>query len=123
MPTNPTTDTPVNAVVLRGRLAKDPSSHDLRSGEVLVRYEVTIPRPGGGADTVPVVWIGPPRSRPAPDRAGTEVLVLGRVQRRFWRYDGLTRSSTEVAAEHLVHAADRRRANSLRRKLGSLGAA
>ena len=43
----------VNVVVLRGHLARPAEQRVLPSGELLVAYEVTIPRPGERAETVP----------------------------------------------------------------------
>jgi single-strand DNA-binding protein len=40
---------------------------------------------------------------------GTELLVTGRVRRRFFRAGGATQSRTEVVAEAVVVATDQRR--------------
>src|SRR5687767_12653876 len=50
----------VNVVVLQGRLSRPAEERVLGSGSRLVALEVTIPRPGERADTVPVSWIDPP---------------------------------------------------------------
>jgi single-strand DNA-binding protein len=50
---------------------------------------------------VPVSWLAP--SVPALTWAsGTDVLVVGRVRRRFFRAGGVTQSRTEVVASAVV---------------------
>ncbi len=94
----------MNLVVLRGSLSRPPDVRDLRSGDVLVTYEVTVPaRDGVPAASVPVVWFAPPPAALDLD-AGTEVVVLGEVRRRFFRANGATQSRTEVVAERVLRA-------------------
>lgn len=98
----------MNVVVVRGRLSRPAVEKVLASGNRLVALEVTVPRPGERADTVPVVWIDAPPAVALLD-AGEEVLVVGRVRRRFFRAGGGTASRTEVAAERVVPTAHTRR--------------
>ncbi|MGH9075245.1 MAG: single-stranded DNA-binding protein [Acidimicrobiales bacterium] len=93
----------VNVVVLSGRLSRPAESRVLPSGDQLVAFEVTIPRDGQRAETVPVAWFGAP-SRAAEMGVGDEVLAVGRVRRRFWRGAGntATQSRTEVVADAVV---------------------
>ncbi len=107
----------MNVVILQGHLSSDPRDQELESGVLLVRYEVTVPRDGEPADSVPVAWFGPPTARPAVAAAGEEVVVVGRVRRRWWKTQaGRSASSTEVVADSVVPATDRRRvAAALRR--------
>ena len=94
----------MNLVILRGALARPPEVRDLRSGDVVVEYDVVVPgRDGGAAEHVPVVWFAPPPSASAlePD---TAVVVLGRVRRRFFRSAGSTQSRTEVVADKVLPA-------------------
>lgn len=94
----------MNLVVLRGALARPPEARDLRSGDVVVEYDVIVPgRDGGPAEHVPVVWFAPPAgaSDLEPD---TEVVVTGRVRRRFFRSGGSTQSRTEVVADKVIPA-------------------
>ena len=103
----------MNVVVLKGSLSKPAEPRELPSGDRLVAYEVRVPATGAiGTETVPVVW------HQAPDGAasygkGTEVAVLGRVRRRFFRAAGATQSRTEVVAERVVPAANGRRVATL----------
>lgn len=86
----------MNVVLLRGRLSSEPRSIDLPSGDHLVRWEVTTDVDGRKL-TVPVAWFEPPRSALAIGE-GDEVVVLGRIRRRFFRAGGGTVSETEVVA-------------------------
>ena len=92
-----------NVVVLGGRLARPAEARELPSGDRLVAYEVTVPREGARAESVPVVWFGAPASAADHD-VDDHVVVLGRVRRRFFRAGGTTQSRTEVVAEAVVAA-------------------
>ena len=101
----------LNLAVLRGHLSRAPEEVVLASGDLLVRYEVTVPRADERADTVPVVAVSPPAHARGLG-AGTEVVVVGRTRRRFWSAGGATRSQVEVLAHAVVPA--RRRAGATR---------
>lgn len=94
----------MNLVILRGALARPPEVRDLRSGDVVVEYDVVVPgREGGATEHVPVVWFAPPAGATdlEPD---TAVVVVGRVRRRFFRAGGSTQSRTEVVADKVLPA-------------------
>lgn len=98
-----------NVVVLIGRLARPPALRQLPSGDVLAEYQLTVPRAGERADSVPVVWEAPPPS--AGDfTTEDEVVVVGRVRRRFFRSGPRTESRTEVVAERVVASKHTKRA-------------
>lgn len=99
----------MNVAILRGRLSRPPEERLLPSGDVVVSYDVTVPRPGERAETVPVAWVNPPASAADLD-VDVEVVVVGRVRRRFFRAGGATRSRTEVVAERVVPTRRRARA-------------
>ena len=99
----------MNIVVLQGALSRPPESRDLPSGDRLVTYEVTTRSPDRPADSVPVVWFEAP-ARAVQLEAGAEVVVAGRVRRRFYRAGGATLSRTEVVAHVVVPARQRKRA-------------
>ena len=112
----------MNLVVLRGTLSRPPVTRDLRSGDLLVTYEVTTPgRTGEAATSVPVVWFAPPPGAADLDE-GTEVVVVGVVRRRFFGgASGATQSRTEVVADKVLRAS---RAKAVERAvLDALGAA
>jgi single-strand DNA-binding protein len=90
-----------NLAILVGTLSRDAELRTLPSGDHLVALELTVRRDGEAAESVPVAWPGAP-SAAARWRAGDEVLVTGRVRRRFFRAAGATQSRTEVVAARVV---------------------
>jgi single-strand DNA-binding protein len=99
----------MNIVILRGALSRPCELRQLRSGDHVAGYEVTVRYDEGPADTVPVVWHGAPSSACGLD-VGEEVVVTGRVRRRFFRAGGSTQSRTEVVADVVVPVRRRKRA-------------
>lgn len=97
-----------NIVVLRGRLTRPAALRSLPSGDQLVALEVSIRRVGERAETAPVVWPDAPATATALD-VDEEVVVIGRVRRRFFRAGGATQSRTEVVAELVVPASSTRK--------------
>lgn len=97
-----------NVVVLRGRLTRPAALRSLPSGDQLVALEMSIPREGERADTAPVVWPDAPASAAALD-VDQEVVVVGRVRRRFFRAGGSIQSRTEVVAELVIPTSQGRR--------------
>jgi single-strand DNA-binding protein len=102
----------VNLVVLEGRLSKPAASRLLPSGDRLVAFEVSVARDEGPAESVPVVWFEAPAAAATLD-TGREVVVVGRVRRRFFQAGGGTASRTEVVADQVVPANQAKRANAL----------
>ncbi|MBK9178324.1 MAG: single-stranded DNA-binding protein [Acidimicrobiales bacterium] len=98
----------MNVVVLQGTLSRPAAVRRLPSGDELVALEVTVRPEVGPTDTVPVVWPRPP-ARARTLAAGTEVVVTGRVRRRYFRAGGATASRTEVVADSVVAAGRGRR--------------
>jgi single-strand DNA-binding protein len=93
-----------NVVVLHGRLSRPASEKDLPSGDRVATLELTIPAAGDSAngqktaESVPLAWFGPPGWVLDLD-AGAELVVLGRVRRRFFRGGQGVQSRTEVVVE------------------------
>jgi single-stranded DNA-binding protein len=109
----------MNVVVLRGHLSSEPQCRPLASGSVLYSLEVTTSTPDG-AWSVPVAWFDPPTEPTF--AAGTEVVVVGAVRRRFFRGGAGTQSRTEVVAVEVVAASARKRAErAVQRAAASLG--
>jgi single-strand DNA-binding protein len=86
-----------NVAVLRGQLSSPPRVRQLASGDQLVSLELTARVDGAPADSVPVAWFGAPDPLPG-WVTGQELVVVGRVRRRFFRAGGATASRTEVVA-------------------------
>ena len=95
----------MNVVVLQGVLSRTPEIRELSSGSTLVSFDVSTPTDEGMA-SVPVAWFDP-RTTAVFD-AGDEVVVVGQVRRRFFRSGAATQSRTEVVAQGVVRARQRR---------------
>ena len=102
-----------NLVVLRGRLNRPPGERLLPSGTRLATFDLTVPAPAQApalaavaaarrADAVPLSWFDPP-AWVADLGVGTELVVVGRVRRRFFQGNGL-QSRTEVVVDHAAPA-------------------
>jgi len=100
-----------NVVALVGHLARPAEVRELPSGDRMVTYEVTVPRPGERSESVPVVWFEAP-AKAAELGVDEQVVVVGRVRRRFFRTAGGTQSRTEVVADIVVAARQVKRARS-----------
>lgn len=98
----------MNVVVLIGTLSRDPQEVSLPSGDRLVQFEVTTRSGERPADSAPVVWFDPPAAALALG-AGDDVVVRGRVRRRFFRAGGFTQSRTEVVADKVIPARQAKR--------------
>lgn len=101
----------MNVVVVSGMLSSAPVLRVLKSGEELLSCEVTVRSSDRPTETVPVVWPSPPAAAAGALAAGLEVVVTGRVRRRFFRSGGATSSRTEVVADAVVPSRRRKRAN------------
>lgn len=102
----------MNVVVLQGSLTRPAELRLLPSGDSLVGLEVTVPRAGERAESVPVVWPDAPAAAAGLD-VGEAVVVVGRVRRRFFRSGGATQSRTEVVADVVVQARKVKRAQTV----------
>lgn len=100
----------MNIVVLRGSLSRPPVTRELPSGDLLVTYEVTVrSAEGERAETVPVTLFDA-KAGAADLAVEEEVVVCGRVRRRFFRAGGATQSRVEVVASVVVPARQAKRA-------------
>ncbi len=88
-----------NLAVLRGVVTRHPVRRELPAGVGGTNHEVTTPRASLTASGPVAV-----RDRPVPVGAGDEVVVIGTVERRFFRAGGVTQSRTEVVAARVVPA-------------------
>lgn len=90
-----------NVAVILGRLSRPGAERVLPSGDRLLSLELSVSHAGQRAETLPVVVFEPPSSASHLD-AGEEVLVIGRVRRRFFRAAGTLQARTEVVARTVV---------------------
>ena len=91
----------MNVCIIQGRLTRPPEQRVVGDDRTLVTYEVGVDRPEGGTESVPVIWEAAPAVAVDLD-VDTEVVVVGRVRRRWFRSGGATQSRTEVVAEGVV---------------------
>ncbi len=96
-PRRPPSDASQNVVVITGQVRVEPTLRSTASEEVLLTFDLV----SGSEEerrTVPVSWRGPTGLVPKANR-GDEVVVLGTVQRRFFRTAGATAHVTDVRAD------------------------
>ena len=91
----------LNVVVAVGRLTRPAELRVLPSGDRLVTLELTVARDEGRAESLPVSWFAAP-ARTGDLDVDEQVVVVGRVRRRFFRAGGVTQSRTEVVADDVV---------------------
>lgn len=94
----------VNIAVVIGKLTKSPETRRLASGLSLANFDVRVQRADESAESVPVTLFTGEGAVPE-WQEGEELLVVGRVRRRFFRVGGSTQSRTEVVADRVVPVA------------------
>jgi len=109
----------VNLVVLRG-VASGPAEHrTLRSGRDLATLSVRVPGPPDqgrqSSTSVPVAVWDPPTWLDGID-VGDPLVVIGHLQRRFYRTDAGTGARVEVVASLIGSGSDRRRVDAAERR-------
>lgn len=90
-----------NLSILVGSLSRPAEVRSLPSGDEVLALELTVRSPDRPAESVPVSWFAAPDSATRWP-AGEELVVVGRVVRRFFRVGGRTESRTEVVATTAV---------------------
>jgi single-strand DNA-binding protein len=91
----------LNVAVAVGRLARPAELRVLPSGDRVVSIELTVPREKSRAESVPVSWFEAPASATELG-VDQQVLVVGRVRRRFFKSATGTQSRTEIVAITVV---------------------
>jgi single-strand DNA-binding protein len=100
----------MNIVILHGVLSREPEVRELPSGDHVTTFDVTVRDDGLDTEVVPISWLGAPSTVLDKLVAGIDVVVTGRVRRRWFRVGGATQSRTEVQATVVVPARQARRA-------------
>jgi single-strand DNA-binding protein len=95
----------MNIVVLQGVVSRPVEMRELAGGTTLAMLDVAT-ETASGRLVVPVAWEAPG----AVPEDGSEVVITGRVRRRFFRAGGVTQSRTEVVADAVVPVRSRARA-------------
>jgi single-strand DNA-binding protein len=96
-----------NIAVIVGTVSRDPDIRELSDGAVVAELDVKVVGEGAPAVTVPVSLLGGPGPGIG---AGAEVIVVGRVRRRFYRAGGATVSRTDVLADAVLPLTPAKRA-------------
>ncbi|HWS44300.1 MAG TPA: hypothetical protein VN636_00430 [Acidimicrobiia bacterium] len=105
----------INIAVVAGTCSSPAEVRVLPSEQVLVQLQVST-RLESGTVSVPVAVLDPPAWVEALD-SGDDVIVVGRVRRRFFRAAGATASRVEVEAAYVARPGDRRRGRAARRRV------
>ena len=106
--------TGVNLAVVRGTVSSPPDVRVLPSDTVLAQLQLTT-RLEAETLSLPVAVWNPAQWVEALE-PGTEVVVVGRVRRRFFRAAGAAASRVEVEADVVARAGDRRRVEAALRR-------
>jgi hypothetical protein len=101
-----------NVVVLRGIVGTSIVERELPAGGVALQFDVRTE-----VSSVNASWIDPPGDANAIIGPGEEVLVVGTVERRFFRVAGSTQSRTEVVTSKVVPV---RRSRSVRAAIAAV---
>ena len=104
----------VNLAVLRGTVSSPPDVRVLPSDTVLAQLQLTT-RLQSETLSVPVSVWNPAQWVEALE-PGAEIVVVGRVRRRFFKAAGAAASRVEVEADVVARAGDRRRVDAARRR-------
>jgi hypothetical protein len=88
----------MNVAVICGQVLAKPNERRLDSGEFATAFDV-VTEGDEGRLTVPVNWVTTVRALVS---EGDEVLVVGKVRRRFYQSSGHVQSRTELLAESVV---------------------
>jgi single-strand DNA-binding protein len=114
---NTVTVSGLNLAVVRGEVSSPPDVRVLPSEAVLVQLQVTTRLESETLSTPIAVWN--PAAWVEELEPGTEIVVVGRVRRRFFRAAGATASRVEVEADVVARATDRRRVRAAMRKVNA----
>lgn len=94
----------MNIVLLHGVLTREPEVRTLPSGDEVTSFDLAVRDDGYETEVVPISWHAASHSMIDKLEPGSEVVVTGRVRRRFFRVGGATQSRTEVLAAAVVLA-------------------
>jgi single-strand DNA-binding protein len=104
----------LNLAIVRGTVSSPPEARVLPSDTRLVQLQVTT-RLSDETLSMPVSCWNPATWVEALE-PGDEIVVIGRVRRRFFRSGGATASRVELEADVVARAGDRRRVQAVVRR-------
>ena len=105
----------LNLAVVRGTVSSPPDVRVLPSKTVLVQLQVTTRLPAETLSMPVSCWN--PSGWVEALEPGDEIVVVGRVRRRFFRAGGATASRVELEADVVAPAGDRRRVRAALRRV------
>jgi len=100
----------MNIAVVSGVVAGEIDQRTLSSGEQAWSFDLKTGLEGA-AGTVPISWVDPPARTTL--SSGDEILVVGHVQKRFFRVGPQTQAKTELLVHTLTQTRSRRRVSVL----------
>jgi single-strand DNA-binding protein len=95
----------INLAVISGVMTNEPVCRELPDGATVAQFDVstTVDRDGRPATvSVPVSWRDPTAAALSALVPGGDLVVVGRIERRFFRTGGSTQSRTELVAERCL---------------------
>jgi single-strand DNA-binding protein len=113
----PTLREALNLAIVRGTVSSPPEVRVLPSDTKLVQLQVTTRLPEETLSMPVSVWN--PAAWVEEVESGDEIVVVGRVRRRFFRAGGATASRVELEADFVAKASDRRRVRAAVRRANS----
>ena len=105
----------INLAVVRGVMTNEPVGRSLANGDTVAQFDVATTLEGGQRTvtiSVPVSWRNPSTAGLSALVVGDEVVVAGRVERRFFRSGGATLARTELVADRCMPARHSQRVRS-----------
>lgn len=90
----------MNVAIVRGHVLSVPNERCLGTGEFSTAFDVVTENESGRL-TVPVNWVTPVKALIV---EGDDVVVVGKVRRRFFQSGGAVQSRTELLAESVIAA-------------------
>ncbi len=106
----------INLAVVRGTMTNDAVHRELANGDTIVQFDVSTSIEFDGRPSnisVPVSWRNPSAAAVGALVAGDDVVITGRVERRFFRSGGATQARTELVADRCIPARRTKRVRSL----------
>ncbi len=97
----------MNFVLIRGVLNRPAQIKTMANNDLLVSFDVTVERENEKAEVVPIVWFGVKAWATELD-LGDEVVISGRIRKRFFQSGGALTTRTEVVAERVAKATQKR---------------
>jgi single-strand DNA-binding protein len=99
----------LNLAVVIGKLTKEPQTRSLPTGVPTTTFDLQVPVGERDNQTVPISQFPTPEGDVQSPSwpVGEQLVVVGRVRRRFFRAGGTTQSRTEIVAQYVAPLQDK----------------